>query len=345
MAHMIDVTTGKAAIAYVGQTPWHGLGQQLTAGAGIEQWKVQAGLNYEVLRSVVEYETMSSDPESFGQPLRYSMPDRHVLFRSDTGAPLSVVSKDYKLVQPGEVLDFFGKLADVGGFDLETAGALSDGRRIWALAKVSDGAPIVGQDVVRPYLLLATSYDGTMATTAKFTAVRVVCNNTITMAVGRFDGQSYSGKTESDTENQAVSSMVRIPHSKVFDAEAVRRSLGIVSSVFDRWLINTRVLAERDMAEAEADEFLCKLFGGATRDGKLIDPRITRGYQRVMQLFSGDDLIGSDLTGGHNRWGMLNAVTQFVDWERGRSDDTRMSSAWFGAGEGIKNKAYEILID
>lgn len=352
MAHMIDETTGKAAIAYVGEKPWHGLGQELSAGAGIDVWKVESGLNYAVLRTPVLFERHNGfgDPESLtAQTECVAMPERHVLYRSDTGSALSVVSKDYKVVQPVEVLDFFGKLAEVGGFELETAGALSDGKRIWALAKVNDGAPIIGQDTVRPYLLLATSYDGTMATTAKFTAIRVVCNNTITMSVGSFNpaaGQ-YGGKTESDTEGLAVSSMVRIPHAKVFDPNAVRLQLGIVENVWEKWLVNTRMMAERGLSDDQADLFLAKLMQPLVANPKpgekMKDVRDTKGFQRVMQLFNGD-LIGSDLTGGKSRWGMLNAVTEYIDHERGKTNDTRMSSAWFGAGEGLKNRAYDLLM-
>lgn len=354
MAHMIDETTGMAAIAYVGETPWHKLGQRLTAGASIDVWRQQAGLDYSVLRAPVQFERLMLDNIGTGDVLipteRVTMPERNALYRSDTGAPLSVVSKDYKVVQPGEVLDFFGKLAEIGGFELETAGALSDGKRIWALAKVSDGAPIIGQDIVRPYVLLATSYDGTMATTAKFTAIRVVCNNTITMAVGAYDPATglNRGSTEQDTEGRAVSSLVRIPHSKIFDPDAVRLDLGIVANVWERWLVQTRVLAERDMNADQADRFMAKLLTSiqpAPRDGKpLPDVRKSKGYERLMSMFADGNLIGDDMTGGLNRWRALNCVTEWVDHERGKSDDTRMTSAWFGAGEGIKNRAYEMLM-
>lgn len=350
MAHMIDETTGKAAIAYVGEAPWHKLGQKLTAGASMDIWRTEAGLDYNVVRAPVQFERIDFAGMEANHNLTIpvemmTMPERHVLYRSDTGAPLSVVSKDYKVVQPGEVLDFFGKLAEIGGFELETAGALSDGKRIWALARVNDGAPIIGQDLVRPYVLLATSYDGTMATTAKFTAVRVVCNNTITMAVG--SGEYAEGKTESDTEGKAVSSLVRIPHSKTFNPEAVRLELGIVANVWERWLVNTRLMAERGMSEAQADQFTFKLlssFQAPPRNDKpLPDVRKSKGFERVMSMFNGD-LIGDDLTDGKNRWRMLNAVTEWVDHERGKTDDTRITSAWFGAGEGIKNRAYDMLM-
>ena len=150
MAHMIDMTTGNAAMAFVGQKPWHGLGSELTPGATIEQWTDEAGLGYTVLESPVLYET-----PAVTELQRW--PDRKVLHRSDTGAPLAVVSDGYHVVQPAQVMDFFRKLSDIGGFELETAGALSDGKRVWALASVGAAAPVLNRDLVKPYLLFGTS--------------------------------------------------------------------------------------------------------------------------------------------------------------------------------------------
>lgn len=334
MAHLIDQTNGMDAIAFVGQTPWHGLGQSLSPGQPIEVWKREAGLDYTVCREPVQFATRDKVALSI-------LEDRHVLYRDDTSAGLSVVSKDYRIVQPGEVLDFFGQLADLGGFELETAGALADGKRIWALAKVHDGAPVIGHDTVRPYVLLATSYDGTLATTAKFTAVRVVCNNTLTMSTG---GQDGVGKRETDTEGRAVSTLVRVPHSAKFNADEVRRSLGIVRDVYDKWLIETRMLAEQAMTMDQADIFTFRLVDSITPKpaDKMVDIRKTRPYRSIMDIFSGQ-MIGGELTGGLNRWRMLNAVTEWTDWQRGRSNDTRIQSAWFGASDALKSQAYKML--
>lgn len=340
MAHLIDTTTGRAAIAFVGEAPWHKLGQRLTAGADLEIWRREAGLAYSVQRTPVLFQRTDAGADDRIQ----AMEGRDVLYRSDSGAPLSVVSGGYQVVQPGEVLDFFGKLAEAGGFVLETAGALSDGKRVWGLAKVNDGAPVVGQDTVRPYLLLATSYDGTMATTAKFTAIRVVCHNTLTMAAGT--GLNVTGgETEHDATEGPVVQCVRVPHMKKFDAGAVRQQLGIVLTAWDRWLVEARLLAQVDVTEAQADQFVFDLLSTVQRPPKgqpLPDVRASRSYKRLMGLFGGEQ-IGADLCGTKSAWALLNAVTDYVDHERGRSDDTRMTSAWFGAGEGLKLRAWDAV--
>lgn len=318
MAHMIDTTTGAAAMAYVGRTPWHGLGAQLQPGASIEEWTAAARLGYTVLESPVLYESPAST-ELQRWPLR------KVLHRSDTGAPLAVVSDGYRVVQPAEVMDFFRRLGELGGFELETAGALSDGRRVWALARVSDGADIVDGDTVRPYLLFGTSYDGTMATVAKFTDIRVVCNNTVVRALGEGNGS------------------VRVLHSERFDADEVRLQLGIVASSWERFLVQSRALAGVPMSGTEADEFVKALLE-PYHSGRL-EIQDTRAYKRVLQLFNGA-AIGADIPGvAGTRWAMLNAVTQLVDHERGRSDSTRLESAWFGTGAAMKQRAVDLLAE
>lgn len=333
MAHMIDETTGRAAMAYTGAVPWHGLGQALTPGASIEEWTRQAGLGYSVLESPVLYSSLASTELQ-------RWPDRKVLHRSDTGAPLAVVSDGYRVVQPGEIMEFFRELVELGGFQLETAGALSEGRRVWALASVGDAAPVVDRDLVKPYLLLGTSYDGTMATVAKFTAIRVVCNNTITAAVGGYsNGRPIKG--EGETDKGFLKSAVRVLHSAAFDAQAVRLQLGIVAGAFESFLVQSRQLAGQAMTAEEADAFVAELLQ-PWRQGAG-DIRGSRAYKRVMALFNGG-AIGSHIDGVQGtRWGMLNAVTELVDHERGRSNNTRMESAWFGTGAAIKAGAVELL--
>ena len=317
MAHMIDTTTGRAAMAYAGAKPWHGLGQELTPGASIEEWTREAGLAYTVLETPVLFRTdAATEPEVFK--------GRKVLHRSDTGGALAVVSDGYRVVQPADVMAFFGKLVDIGGFELETAGVMSHGRRVWALAKVNQGADVVDGDIVRPYVLLGTSYDGTMATVAKFTSIRVVCNNTITAAL-----------------NSEHSGTVRVLHSERFDPDRVRLELGIVGNQWERFLVQARKLATVPMDKLQADDFVQALL--APYHASALDLVETKAYRRIMQLFNGQ-AIGSGIPGvAGTRWAMLNSITEMVDHERGRGVNTRMESAWFGTGAALKNKALELL--
>lgn len=125
---------------------------------------------------------------------------------------------------------------------METAGVLRDGEKIWGLAKVNDGVEIVDGDVIKPYLLLATSYDGSLATTARFTSIRVVCNNTLQMA--RADNKS---------------GVVKVRHDSTFDSDAVRRQLGIFKDSWERFQTEMRTLAGKTLRFHEAEAFAAKL--------------------------------------------------------------------------------------
>lgn len=356
MSHMIDMTNERANIAYEGDVPWHGLGVALQPGQSIADWRAAAGLSHSVLSAPVEYRP-SRDCVIYrdidGEIPHKMWADRKVLYRSDTGTPLSVVGHDYRIVQPAAVMDFFSELCANNHFTMDCAGSLDGGKRIWALARVNDGAPVIGQDVVRPYVLLATSYDTSMSTVAKFTSVRVVCHNTLTMSAGynRGDGQS-GGQTERDQTDGPVVSCVRVPHTEDFDPKAARLDLGIVLDAYDRFMVEARLLAGVQVDERFADGFLRALLptpisrikqadGSVKKEERPVEE--TRSYKAIMALFKGE-AIGSGLPGaGGTAWGLLNAVTQHVDHQRGRSDNSRMSSAWFGEGEGLKNKALNLL--
>jgi phage/plasmid-like protein (TIGR03299 family) len=254
---------------------------------------------------------------------------RDVLYRSDTNAPLGVVGKDYNIVQPSDVLDFFARLAENNNFTLETAGSLSGGKRIWAMAKVNDGSTVVGQDVIKPYVLLATSYDGTLATTARFTSVRVVCSNTL----------GFATEEGGDT--------IKINHSKEFNAKDTALDLGIAFNSFDKFLIDSRRLANKEVNSTFAVEFLKLLLPASVRTStvngiKTKEPVLvekTKAFQSIMALFNGEAL-GADLPeASGSAWALLNAVTQHVD------HGLNQNAAWFGYGNSLKNKARDLLMD
>ena len=320
MAHELDFSNTQANFAHKGEKAWHGLGQQLEAGQSIEVWAKAAGLSHIVERSTVQY-------QAGGVLLPHA--GRDVLYRSDTNAPLGVVGKDYNIVQPADVLDFFARLAENNNFELETAGALSGGKRIWAMAKVNDGATIVGQDVVKPYVLLATSYDGTLATTARFTSVRVVCSNTL----------GYASAEAGDT--------VRINHSKAFSAKDAALDLGIAINGFEKFLIDSRRLANQQVNSTFAVQFLKTLLpismSTKTVNGIKVQEQVpvekTKAFQSIMALFNGQ-AIGNELPEAEGTaWGLLNAVTEHVD------HGLNQNAAWFGYGNSLKNKARELLMD
>lgn len=310
MAHEVQ------SMAYVGDTPWHGLGHRLSPKQPISVWQRQAGMDW----SIRETDVLFSISGNEGLHLK-TKPDHKVLFRSDSGQALSVVSKRYKVVQPAEVLEFYRDLVSVGGFELETAGVLKGGKKLWALARTGQETLLRGNDAVKAYLLLATSCDGTLCTTAQFTSVRVVCNNTLQMAVGNSGGA------------------VKVPHSTAFDPKQVKESLGIGLSSWDRFVTSMHRLSERPVNKFEAMRFLVDVLGDASLP--LNDQPNTKAIQAVYSLYAGDGK-GSELaSAAGTAWGLLNGVTEYVDQHRrARSVDHRLDSAWFGPGAAIKEKAF-----
>ena len=320
MAHLIETNaiTGKAEIAYANATPWHGLGQQLTQEAPIDVWRKEAGLDWEAKLSPIMF---TWDGQNYDQ-----MPNQNVIYRNDTNAPLGVVTDRYKVHQPAEVLEFFNTLVQSAGFTLEVAGAIKGGKRIWALSNVNREAVVLQDDAVRGYLLLSTSFDGTAATIGQFTSIRVVCNNTLSAA-----------------DQEHAPSRVVLTHGAEFDQSLMRDRLGLVVSGFDGIMDKYRKLARQGVSSEYAREFANELFPAAYNQ-QTNTFKESRGFKRVLELFDGAGMGANNYGVYGTKWGLLNAVTQYVDHERGHNVDTRMNNAWFGNGNRMKSQAEEMLL-
>lgn len=321
MSHeLTERSNGMVEHAYVGEVGWHGLGQQLQEGASIEEWQKAAGMDYFVHRSRVRF------GEGENQQI---MDDAHVLFRSDNKKPLGIVSPKYKIVQPGEVLEFFRDLSAGAGFKLDTAGTLFGGKKYWALASIGESAVISNPaDLVGGYLLLTTTADGTGATVGKFTTVRVVCNNTLSMAMSRKD------------RNQ-----VSVSHKLEFNPAMMKDQLGIARGQFGQFIQTMRQFSAEKLSDKAAESLTERLL-------LPVDPspddhekaRESRAYRNILKLFGGDGK-GAQMSGVKGtEWGWLNAVTEHVDHNaHAHSADGRMDSAFFGKGDELKTKAVELL--
>jgi len=306
------------SIAYINNEPWHGLGNRIAANQSIEKWQHQAGMNWQIREASVLFNANQDEGSILN--LR-SNNDSKVLFRSDTLEPLSVVSKKYQVVQPKEVLEFYRDLVAAGGYELETAGVLKGGKKLWALAKTSQETMLKGGDKVKAYLLLATSCDGTLATTAQFTSIRVVCSNTLQLAVADSNGA------------------VKVSHSTKFDPMQVKQELGLGLSAWEKFNASIHALADRKVNKFETMNFLVDVLGDPLLP--LNEQPNQKAIQNVYQLFSGAGK-GSDLASANGTaWGLVNGITEHVDsYRRAMSQDHRLDSAWFGAGAQIKAKAF-----
>lgn len=326
MSHELTMTNGKVEMAYAGETPWHGLGEQLERGAPIEAWLEAAGMNWLAKRARVRYATARDQDGTEWQ----EFDNRVVLFRNDTKAAMSVVSDDFQIVQPRETLEFFRDLVGSAGMQLETAGSLFGGRKFWAMATTNDKAAIVvdGADMFKLNLLLATAIDGSMATEGSWIATRVVCNNTLPI-----------GRREKTTR-------VKIRHNTKFDATAVKKDLGLIAaqSEFERTMESMRRLADTRMNPEAVINATAELLhpGFGELDDKARDKVLrSKPVAAIGRLAIDNHAIGSDLDGTRGTaYGWLNAVTEYVDHEgRARTADARLNSAWFGPGVELKDRA------
>jgi phage/plasmid-like protein (TIGR03299 family) len=336
MAHELDMSTGKAAIALRGgkSTAWHGLGQEIKDGDSIQTIMKKAGLAWEVLTAKVTY----TDDEGH----EHTVPDMKVNFRADTKAPLGVVSQSkFNIVQPKEVLEFFRDFLSDNRMQMETAGALKGGKIIWALAKLGkDYAHVLpGKDKIDGYFRLQTGFDSRQAqngTNGVGTTIRQVCANTMRMI---------------DTQESA--NIYRIPHSTVFDAQALKKAVGLlgaqhkVTADFFNELIKRKVNAEErrrffvegifnyDMADYDK-----------VVDGKpVISGRTKNAIGQLEAAFANGPGAGLK-SAKDTAFGLLNAVTFWVDHEATAIDKyedgkerARLASAWFGLGERTKRDA------
>ena len=286
-------------------------------------------MNWRIESSDVSYYAQ----HAAGGQLIMPFSDNKVLYRSDTLEPLSVVSQRYQEVQPSEILEFYRDLTEQAEFELETAGVLKGGRKFWALAKTGQSTALKGKDVSNGYILLATACDGTLATTAQFTSIRVVCNNTLAISLADKSG-----------------SVVKVPHSTVFDAAKVKNQLGISINQWNEHMYQMKQLTERRVTQAEATNYLNRLFNDVD-DTLIMFPTNkktqkavpnAKAMNQIMTMFNGQGR-GADLDSARDTaYGLLCAVTEFTDHERrAMSTDHRLDSAWFGTGANLKQKGLE----
>lgn len=308
-------------MAYAGEKPWHGLGNKLTTLQPIDVWKRQAGMDWMIEESEVRYITGNHTVGAI-----HSFPEQKVLYRSDNKRPLAVVSKRFQVVQPEEVLEFYRDLTEYSGFELETAGVLKEGRKFWALARTGQSTTLKGKDQVNGYLLLATACDGSLATTAQFTSVRVVCNNTLQIALG---------------DNRGA---VKVPHRSEFNADAVKQQLGITVAPWNRFVAKMKDLVACPVDPDSVDGLLRRVlvYPGQAGKAPVVNEQAVRS---VRALYDGGGRGAQLASSRGTAWGLLNSVTEYVDHHRrARSDDHRREAAWFGQGAQFKQRAWDELV-
>jgi len=313
MAHELEMINGVAQMAYRESNglPWHGLGTPVSDDMTPQQMMEVAGLDWSV-EKVPTFIDLNGQKIETGQ---------EALVRSTDGKILTQVGKGWNPVQNSEAFDFFTDFVSAGDMVMDTAGSLKEGQIVWAMADVRDGFSLFNGDEVKGYLLFSNPHQYGKAIDIKFVMERVVCNNTLTVAL-----------------NEKGMPGVRINHRSVFDAEIVKQTLGLSHNKIEKFKEAAEFLGSKRYDDEMLKRLMGKVFGESTRDDKLL----SRTAEQAMEYV--ENQPGDNYRPG-TWWNAYNAVTYMADHKLGRTADTRMASAWFGTNAKRKVDALDAAIE
>ena len=241
MSHEVEMIDGQAQMAYAGELPWHGLGTKVASDLAPSQIMQQAGLDWSVEKETM---TTASGVEIEG---------KKALVRSSDNKVLDVVGDNWNPVQNSEAFEFFSEYCLAGDMEMHTAGSLKGGQMVWALAKVKESFDILGGDQVDSYLLFSNPHKYGKAIDVRFTPIRVVCNNTLSMSLG-----------------QNVANSVSLNHRTAFNPESVKQTMGIAHEKFAQYKETCEFLASKKFNMNSLIQYYNEVF-----------PRTYQGKQEV----------------------------------------------------------------
>jgi len=310
--HNIEMVDGKAQMAYAGDVPWHGLGTRVPADLTPEQMLDAAGLNWEV-NKVPAFAKVAGKNVNVGWS---------ALVRSSDEKIIDVVSEDWNPVQNSEAFEFFNDFIAEGDMEMHTAGSLCDGKIVWALAKVKDSFELFGGDKVDSYLHFTNFHKYGCSTDVRFTPIRVVCNNTLTLSL-----------------NTKVERMVKISHRREFNGDQTKLMLGVAAEKLAQYKEMAQFLGSKRYSDENVVEYFKRVFP-ASENAKRSD--ITKNARTALGIL--ETQPGAEYAAG-SWWQAFNATTYMTDHLIGRSTDTRMTSAWYGSNKNLKVRALETAIE
>lgn len=305
-------------MAYVGEVPWHGLGQQVADTITAAAMCSAAGLNWTVVKEPAPGARLL-DPRK----KRY---DRYLILRDpvkdESGrVALGLVGSGYEPLQNSDAFAFFEPFIDSGFARFHTAGALGNGERVWVLAKLKDQIVIGKDDPIDRYLLLANSHNGEGAVSVRFTPIRVVCQNTLNLAIA-------------DKGKSAIS----VRHTRHIDRNLARAQATELKAIFDKVFADAAalfaVMAARSLKAGQRDDILEALFPRTKQQVESRErPERWRRIERVL-----DDGAVTPRRTAASLWGLYNAIVRDEDYRSSREAgaEARLERVWFGAGEDLK---------
>lgn len=311
---------GKASMAYVGSTPWHGLGTVVEESMAYDTdgFIKASGLDWEAEK--VRLQSMD----------KLEPVDAYMVRRLSDGKKLAdSVGPRYEILQNRDAFKWFQPWLDNKEAALHTAGALFEGSRIWVLAKLNrDPMEIAAGDIVEKYVLLSHSHDGTLAVRCGFTPIRVVCWNTLSMA--------HSDK---------VSKLIRVKHSKnvITNMENIRDTMNMVNAEFEATAEQYRLLASKSINQADLKKYIKMVFEFDGVEDKEISTRSKHIMEEVLQLCETGK--GNNLPSVRGTyWSAYNGVTEYLSYVSGRNESNRLDSLWFGGAVKMNKSALDIAV-
>lgn len=317
MSHMIErLEDGSYSMVYAGEVPWHSLGTVLEENDVKDPIKVckKAKLDWEVVK-VPAFCTWKGKKIVTGQ---------QALIRETDGKLLTNVSDDWNPNQNRAAFEFFIEFCEKGDMEMHTAGSLNEGRMVWALAKVKESFTVFGKDKVESYLLFSNPHQYGKCIDIRFTPIRVVCNNTLTL--------SLAGRSDL---------MVRLSHRHPFDAEAVKETMGIASDKLKQYKEMATFLGSKKYTQRSLHEYLITVFP-TNSEAKKKDGVLSRPAQIAHDVI--DKQPGAEFAKG-TYWQAFNSATFVIDHVVGHNDNNRLYKSWYGSNRRRKLEALETAVE
>jgi phage/plasmid-like protein (TIGR03299 family) len=305
-------------MAFFGALPWHRLGTALEE-ADLYDWpsaSKKAGLDWEV--ELVPLVTADTQAQVTHRAVR----------RTSDARVLGVVGPRYAALQNKDAFAWFQPFLDAREAALHTAGSLREGSRIWVLAKLNRDPLVIAEgDEVEKFLLLSHGHDGSLAVRCGFTPVRVVCANTLSMAHG------------SD-----ASKLIRIKHTRdvLENLANVREIMDLANAEFEVTAEQYHRLARKSINQTDLRKYVRRVL-------KIEDEQ--EASSRLKNLMG--EIVGLAEAGRGNTlpsvrgtlWTAYNGVSEWLTYNRGRSNDNRLNSLWFGDSARANRHALAVALD
>ena len=326
MPDNIATIAGKPAMMYSGEVPWHKLGTPLNQPATAAEAIRAASLDWNVVKRPHFFEH-----GSVKQPVlnRFGVIRDDLLKQAGPPPVLGIVGAEYKPLQNRDAFQWFDPIVGEGKAIYHTAGALGDGERVWILAKLPEDIQVVGDDIAKKFLLLSNSHDGSSSVQVKFTPIRVVCENTLTMALNQGRG-------------------IRVPHTRNLAERlaAARHALGIIEKRFDDITGDFRRIAAIQLNTDRLNLYVAKVFPTpANPDDERAMSRVLQSRKESIRLFT-EGLGNSKPLVRGTLWAAYNGIAEYVDHAMNyRNAERRLDTIWFGSGYLAKARAFRIAME